>query len=212
MSLTTDIQPGCVTFWDVSWEFYEQFLDEFQDRNVRHTYDDGVLEIMSPIGLQHEGPKKLLSRLVEALTDELEIPIRSVGSMTIKSRRKSKGVEPDECFYVAHEAEMRTKIDYDPERDPPPDLAIEIDWTSASVPRMPVYAQLGVPEVWRYAEEQLTVHCLTETGDYRESDQSTAFPFLPLDEFRTFIHKDPSIDETTWIRRFRQWVRTRFAP
>ncbi|MFO0917042.1 MAG: Uma2 family endonuclease [Planctomycetaceae bacterium] len=207
MAAATDIQPGCVTFWDVSWEFYEQFLEEFKDRYVRHTYDDGVLEIMSPIGFEHERPKKLISWLIQALVEELEIPILCVGSMTLKNQRKAKGIEPDECFYVARESEMRRKPDYDPEHDPPPDLAIEIDWTSSSVPRMPVYARLGVPEVWRYAEEQLTVHCLNATGEYQESPQSLAFPGLPLDEFRAFIDRDPNVDETTWIRRFREWVR-----
>jgi hypothetical protein len=66
----------------------------------------------------------------------------------------------------------------------------------------------GVPEVWRYADEQLTVNCLNATGDYEESNRSLAFPFLPLEEFRSFIHRDPNVDETTWIREFRKWVRT----
>jgi len=212
MAILTAPTPGCVTFEDVSWEFYEQFLEEFKDRYVRHTFDDGALEIMSPVGLQHAGPKKLLSWLVETLTEELNIPILCVGSLTIRNQRRAKGIEPDECFYLTHEAEMRNKTDYDPDRDPPPDLAIEIDWTNSSLPRMPVYARLGVPEVWRYADQQLTVFCLTATGEYAESEQSRAFPLLPLDEFRRFIVRDPQVDETTWIRTFRQWVRTSLTP
>jgi Uma2 family endonuclease len=211
MTALIESSTGSVTFWDVSWNFYEQFLEEFKDRYVPHTYDDGVLEIMSPVGLEHESPKKLISWLIQALIEELEIPIRCVGSLTLRNRRKAKGIEPDECFYIAREAEMRQKTSYDPDRDPPPDLAIEVDWTHASVPRMPVYARLGVPEVWRYAKEQLTVYCLMPDGEYAESESSAAFPMLPLEEFRTFIARDPAIDETTWIRRFREWVRTEFA-
>ncbi len=211
MSTATDIQPGCVTFWDLSWEFYEQFLEEFKDRCVPHTYDDGALEIMSPAGLEHEGPKKSISWLVQAMVEESNIPSRCAGSLTIRSRRKAKGIEPDECFYIAHEAEMRGKSHYDPDSDPPPDLSIEVDWTSASIPRMPVYARLGVPEIWRHAEEKLTVYCLSDMGDYVESARSLAFPFLPLDEFQSFVSRDPAIDDTTWIRRFRQWVRSHLA-
>lgn len=211
MATATDIQPGCVTFWDVSWDFYEQFLCEFKGQHVRHTYDEGVLEIMSPVGLEHEGPKTLLRRLIETLTEELEIPILGAGSLTLRSRRKAKGIEPDECFYIAHEGEMRVKASYDPERDPPPDLAVEIDWTNSSIPRMPVYARLGVPELWRFADDQLIVHRLSASGQYEESDMSLAFPFLPLEEFRRFTIRDPSVDVTTWIRSFREWVRTRLV-
>jgi len=207
MTTATEIPAGSVTLWDVSWEFYERFLAEFQDRYVPHTYDEGVLEIMSPVGLEHERPKKLLSRLVETLTEELDIPLLCVGSLTLRSRRKAKGIEPDECFYIAREADMRRQPNYDPDRDPPPDLAIEVDWTHASLPRMPVYAKLGVPEVWRYADELLTVYCLTPDGEYVVSESSAAFPTLPLNEFRQFVRRDPNIDETTWIRRFREWVR-----
>lgn len=209
MATATDIQPGCATFWDVSWDFYDQFLKEFEGRPVRHTYDEGVLEIMSPVGLEHEGPKNLLRRLIETLTEELEIPILGAGSLTLRSRRKAKGIEPDECYYIAHEAEMRAKSSYDPDRDPPPDLAIEIDWTNISIPRMPVYARLGVPEIWRFVDERLIVYRLSAAGEYEESNESLEFPQLPLEEFRRFTVRDPAVDETTWIRAFRQWVRGR---
>lgn len=211
MPTLTKVPAGAVTMYDVSWDFYEQFLDEFHDRYIRHTYDDGVLEIMSPIGWQHESPKRLITWLIQVYVEEWKIPILCLGSMTLRSRRKAKGIEPDECFYITREAEMRSRADYDPDRDPPPDLAIEIDWTHASVPRMPVYAKLGVPEVWRYADDQLTVYRLSETDEYEEAGSSLAFPTLPLDEFKRFTKRDPSIDETTWILQFRDWVRTTIA-
>ena len=58
---------------------------------------------------------------------------------------------------------MRGNDTYDPEKDPPPDLAIEIDVTNTSVPRMPVFAKIGVPEVWRLDERgQLRFYRLGE--------------------------------------------------
>lgn len=207
MLVLSSIPTGHATIDDVSWHFYENFLKEFEERSIRHTYDDGVLEIMSPPGFAHERPKKMLSWLIQELAVELRIPIACLGSMTLKSQRKLKGIEPDECFYVAHEAEMRSKDDYDAEFDPPPDLAIEIDWTNSSIPRLPVYARLGVPEIWRYAKRELTVHLLNSSGEYEASNHSLAFPMLPLQDFSQFIVRDPAIDETTWILQFRQWVR-----
>ena len=52
-------------------------------------------------------------------------------------------------------------------RDPPPDLVIEVDVTHSSVPRMPIYAALGVPEVWRLAEGAVSPStCCNRTESY----------------------------------------------
>lgn len=204
--------PSPLLLHGVSWDFYEEFLEATQNQRVRHTYDDGELEIMSPMRMEHENPKKQLAQLVEVLTEELGIPRKSVGSMTLRSRRKAKGLEPDECYYIAHELQMRRKTTYDPNRDPAPDLAIEVDWTSDSLPRLPLYAKLAVTEVWRYHQGRLMVLLLQPNGEYIASEQSIAFPTLPLDEFRRFVTRDLDVDETTWIRSFRQWVRERLVP
>jgi Uma2 family endonuclease len=211
MSTATEIHSGSVALWDVSRDFYERFLEEFKDRYVPHAYDEEVLEIVSPVGLEHEGSKKLLSWVVQTLAEELRTPIRCVGSLTKWNRREAKGIEPDECFYIANEAAMRGRSDFNLDRDGPPDLAIEVDWMSASLPRLPIYARLGTPEVWRYAKERLTVHCLTRNGEYEESDRSQSIPFLPLEEFQKFTLCDPDIDERSWIRRLREWVRMRLS-
>ena len=204
--------PSPLLLHGVSWDFYEEFLEATQNQRVRHSYDDGELEIMSPMRMEHESPKKQLAQLVEALTEELGIPRKSAGSMTLRSRRKARGLEPDECYYIAHELQMRRKTSYDPHRDPAPDLAIEVDWTSSSLPRLPLYGKLGVAEVWRYERGRLTVLLLHPSGECVASEQSLAFPTLPLDEFRRFVTRDLDVDETTWIRSFRQWVRERLVP
>ncbi len=49
---------------DVSWQAYECLLEAVGDRRLRHSYDDGTLEIMSPLK-RHDRAKKLLARLIE---------------------------------------------------------------------------------------------------------------------------------------------------
>ena len=49
--------------------------------------------------------------------------------------------------------------------DPPPDLAIEIDMTSPSIPRLPIYCALGIPEVWRFDGETMVLLALVN-GKY----------------------------------------------
>lgn len=40
------------------------------------------------------------------------------------------------------------------ESDPPPDLVLEIDITSSSLDKRPIYAAFGVSELWRYDGRQ----------------------------------------------------------
>src|SRR5581483_3310831 len=131
---------------------------------------------------------------------------------TLRRRSRLKAVEPDAGFYIAHEAEMRAKGHYDSKRDPPPDLVIEIDYTSASIPRLPIYARLGVPEIWHYEDGVLTVLTLKANGQYGKAKRSLSFPMVPLAELQQFAVRDANIDETTWILQFRGWVRKRCLP
>lgn len=205
--------PPPVVLSDMSWNFYEQFLTEIGDRHVAHSFVDGVLTIMSPAA-RHERSKKRLAQLVEALTDELDLPRNSLGSMTMKLDPTKRGAEPDECYLIANAHALDGREDDILGEDPPPDLVIEIDMTSPSLNRLPVYAALGVPEVWVYDGRSLTVKTLC--GDvpetYVESETSTSFPTLPLTEFAGWIEKAHETDESTWIRAFRKWVRETMMP
>ena len=104
-------------FEGVSWAFYESVLRQVGDGPVRVAYDDGRLEIMSPLP-EHERPKRAIGRLVEQLTLELDIAIASFGSTTFRRRGRRKGVEPDECYYIAHERQMRGPATTQPEAGP----------------------------------------------------------------------------------------------
>jgi len=75
-------------------------------------------------------------------------------------------LEPDECYYVAHAADVAAKDKLDLRIDPPPDLAIEVEISPPDVARVPIYAALGVPEVWRYDEEGLRPMRRTRSGTY----------------------------------------------
>ena len=70
---------------DVSWEQYELLLETLQDHRLRHAYDRGTLEMMSP-STSHEWIKKFLARLIEAMSFTLSIPIKSAGSTTRRSK------------------------------------------------------------------------------------------------------------------------------
>jgi Uma2 family endonuclease len=146
--------------------------------------------------------------MIEAMTEELNIPILSAGSTTLKLQLKERGLEPDECYYLGNEAKMRGKRELDLAVDPPPDLAIEVDISSSSLDQLAIYATLGVPEVWLYDGAVLEVYQLQPDKTYAKQTHSPAFPFLPLDEIERFLARRNETDETTWIRSFRAWVKT----
>lgn len=190
----------------VSWEQYEQLLRDLGDRPIRVTYDRGRLEIMAPL-INHERWKSRYGRLIEVMCEELDFDVEVAGSTTFKREDLDRGLEPDECYYVQHADAVRTKDQLDLTSDPPPDLVIEVDIKSKSVPKEPIYAALGVPELWRFDGKKLTVLRLRK-AKYQPSNASGVFPFLPMDGFQGFALRLASERQPKVLREFRAWVKT----
>jgi hypothetical protein len=72
--------------------------------------------------------------------------------------------------------------------------------------QLSIYVALGVPEVWLCGGASIDVHVLQPGGTYAHSEQSAAFPFLPIDLVQRFLDRRASEDETTLLRTFRDWV------
>ena len=188
----------------ISWQTYETLLIELSHRRLRLTYNRGTLEIIAP-SPEHELYKKVMGRFVETLAEELEIRIYPLGSTTFK-RPEISGAEPDECFYIQNLDAVKGKKRIDPNQDPPPDLVIEIDISSSSVNRFQVYADLGVPEIWRYDGESLTINVI-QNNEYVSIERSLAFPNIPILEITRFLEQAATQDYLELIRQFRNWVK-----
>jgi len=197
---------------NVTWGRYTRLLREFEDRHLRMTYDRGTLEIMT-LSYEHEISATFLGRLVVTLTEELNLPIRDGRSTTLRRRHKQKGLEPDNCYWIAHEGDVRNNTTIDLRKDPPPDLAIEVDVSRSSLNRMGVYAKLGVPEVWRYAKQGLVFVTLAADGEYASATVSTLFP-LPIApaDLMPFIQMRGSTDDNDIVRQFRAWIQGKRIP
>lgn len=210
VSAQPEITPSRhVVLRDVSWELYESLLREIGAQHVLITYEDGSMELMSPRP-EHEWWKKTVARLIETLTEELNIPIAGFGSTTYRRRDLAKGLEPDECYYIQHEALVRGKKRLALNVDPPPDLVVEIDITARDLAREPIYAALGAPELWWFDGRQPRSKRLTPGGTYEVVTNSGAFPFLKDADLEPFLTMVPNTDQTTMVRAFRRWVRERF--
>jgi Uma2 family endonuclease len=135
----TTTQP-CLHLSGIDWLTYTRLLKVFAERRgIRLTYDRGELEIMSPL-LEHDKDDRFLFRLVVALTEELGLPIVEGGSTTLRRRGRRKGIEADECYWIANAHRMAGRRRVDLRTDPPPDMTIEVDVTHSSLNRLSIYA------------------------------------------------------------------------
>ncbi|QQE67228.1 hypothetical protein GFS31_39410 [Leptolyngbya sp. BL0902] len=202
-----DVPPGQrLVLRDVSWAEFNAILEELgEQRSTRIAYDHGLLEIMAPLP-EHEYFKQSLSIAIEDISEELDLDYESYGSTTWKKQAEQAGIEPDNCFYVQNEALVRGKLTLDLDQDPPPDLALEIDLTSKSIHRFPIYARLGIPEIWCYDQGQLTVYLL-QSGAYQPAAQSLVFPTLKVQELPGLIEAHRTQGRLALRRAVRAWVR-----
>ena len=202
-----------IVFRDVDWAFYEQLVDSLPEGvHIHIDYDGKDLEIMSP-GLVHEDARGLMGRLVEVVSEELEIPCKSAGQTTWKRPEVARGLESDECYFFradkltavaqAKARKSRKIADY-----PNPDLAIEVDVSRSKIDRPGIYAALKVPEVWRFDGEQgrVIIERLKVDGTYEPVEESMFVP-IRAEEIRRWIVDEDSHDESAWARRLRAWVR-----
>jgi Uma2 family endonuclease len=200
------VPPGQeVWLRDIDWATFEGILEALGDtRGARLAYQEGVLEIMSPLA-RHEDDKGIISDLVKVLLEEIGTEFRALGSTTFKRQDTGKAVEPDDCFYIEHEAQIRGLARIDLERDPPPDLVLEVDLTSRT--HLDIYAALGIPEVWRCVNDVLYIHILWDDR-YAEAATSPHFPGLHLREAIPRCLADSRVQgRNTAVKAFRTWAK-----
>lgn len=207
-TLIPEIAEQRVILSNISWQTFEQLLKELGDkRSTRLAYNEGFLEIMTPLG-RHENNNRFIDDLIRAITDELNLNLKKFGSLTLKRSERLKGAEPDSCYYIQNEPLVRNKQDIDLDQDPPPDLVLEIDITSGSMDKLPIYAAIGVPELWRYDGNKLEVFVLQKLeGIYLSVSNSPTFPWLSMDVIPRFMRQSLVDGETVTLRAFREWVR-----
>ena len=187
-------------------------------RYPRFFYDRGVLKILSP-SAEHDRISCLIAALVELLAEEEDTDIENAGSTTFKREDLSRGFEPDECFYFGSNAGRVRELVADKGNieldagDPAPDLVVEVYITSPSLDKLPIYARLDAPEVWRYSGGRLTVFKLAseasaaEEPRYASAPESAFLPGATSDALTRFVSKGLSLDRRLWRRNVRGGLR-----
>ncbi len=191
---------------DVSWNEYEMFLEDFEERaGWRLAYDQGKLEIMPPL-MDHETPAISVDRFVLAYCEYFDFILEGAGSTTFRRELVKKGVEPDACFFIqsANKVIGKAKL-LDPKNYPMPDVAFEADVTHGSLDKFPIYAALQVPEVWLFDGEDLTFYEL-DGKEYQEISHSRAMPHLSSEKLAEFLKISREKGQMKALKSFRAWL------
>ncbi|WP_198648783.1 hypothetical protein [Cyanothece sp. BG0011] len=78
---------------------------------------------------------------------------------------------------------------------------------SGSLDKLPIYAALGVAEIWRYDGQVLRFYGLNEESkSYQEISQSLAFPWLDISLIPQWLEQRLIIGETAVLKQVRQWA------
>jgi Uma2 family endonuclease len=217
MATTTEAPPPVerpearLVFHDVGWGEYEAMLRIVGERRIRVTYDGGTMEVSMP-SRPHEQAAQLLGFFIPRLAEELQIPCEPLGMTTWKRPDMEKGLEADQCYYIQNQAVVREKVELDLAVDPPPDLAVEVDITRSSLDRMGIYAELGVPEVWRYDGKNVTIYQRRPDGRYQLCETRRSFPGLRPADVERFLELGRTSDKILWARELRDWVHNELIP
>ncbi len=207
LSIIEALPPDAMTiFRNMAWEEYKSIVKALGNApRFRIAYDNGTLQIMTT-SPKHERIKMLFGWLVLELVKAAGQPFDSIGSATLMNDQIRKGTEPDDCYYLQNASRVIGK-DIDLNIDPPPDLAIEVDLSSPSLKKFPIYAALGVPELWRHKRGRVKFYQLG-ISDYEEISQSFAFPFLSPDVITEHVRMGLEQGPMPMLRSFADWIRT----
>jgi Uma2 family endonuclease len=191
-------------FRDLDWPSFKQIQQLLTERTrARFTYDSGVLEITMPLE-GHERSARLIELFIRILVVEMGMKIKTMGSTTLDREDLLKSAEPDNGYYIQNYG-LVADHEIDLNRDPAPDLVVEVDITHTDINKNLLYASMGVAEFWRFNGRVWQILQL-ENGAYVERDRSAIFPFINKPDLYQFL-ETALLDEVSAEISFRQWVR-----
>ena len=200
-----------VTFHNVTWDEYEELLAQVGEASgLRVSFIDGALRIMT-LSDEHEKNVEFIKSLVGCIRLKLRVDILFFGSATMRKRKKAKGSEPDASFYIQNAAAIGTRTQRDLALEPPPDVVVEVDIHHDSRDNYPIYSALGVPEIWRYDGQAMTIYHLQGAG-YAMVEASVALPMLTSRTLTEYLRRMQKEGELSAILAFDEWLHSLRQP
>ena len=112
-----------------------------------------------------------------------------------------------ELEIMSPSTDVSGKAHIDLASDPPPDLVVEVDIPSPSLNKLPIYAQIGAPEVWRYDGGRLEILRLERT-EHASVPRSAVLPPLTSSVPSDLLAESKVKKRRNWMREVREWARS----
>ncbi|HBQ98280.1 MULTISPECIES: Uma2 family endonuclease [unclassified Roseofilum] len=174
-----------LTLHRLAGENYQQILQGLpESRAVRLIYDRGTLELVMPLE-DHEFAAELIGVFIRVLVAAMGLKLKSMRSTTLARQDLDRGAEPDNAYYIQNQPQVAGRR-VDLQKDPPPDLVVEVDITHTDIDKNQLYAALGVPEIWRYNGQEWCIYRLQGTV-YQEWERSPTFSIVEKADLYHFI-------------------------
>ena len=213
--LRTDREPGPARYRDEDFPGCESFhlpASELAHYEYRLEFWDGDTEtawkVCEPTSIQHEQPSRRLGRMAERVESLRGSAIGSFGSADLLRRdasgRKRWLMQADEVLYLRPDRVRLQGPAIDVDRDPLPDVVLEVDHTTDVRRRkLGIYKESGFPEIWVLVPWEasarapgLAIH--VRHGEvYREEGESRAFPGWRAEEIHRALTEAP-MSEVAW--------------
>lgn len=208
LELVQNLPPSSVlTLCEKTWEDYEKLIEEVGEAGgLRISFSEGVLQVMT-LSVEHEYYSSIIHTLISHLSFAKKIKVLLYRSATMKVDKKTKGAEPDNIFYVQNADRLPNKIVINFGTDPMPDVVVEIDIHHQSKPKFPIYADFGVPEIWRYDGKKFEIYELqADRKTYQTAEQSRALPVLSAETLTNFLNQSREKDQYEILLAFDEWL------
>ncbi len=208
--LAMSTEPETATLPGVAWDTYLELRDQLYaagSRGKRVFYGEEGVFLVTP-SHRHDVLTRLVSALVQEVAMSRGLRLGSALSTTLKRVDLHRAAEADDCFWIDNEDYDQRVHDLDLARMPAPDLVVEVEVRRSADPRMPIYAALGVREIWRVratggAGLRIGIHSLRDGGCYAEVDESEVLPHLLRDWIQAEVERGYELGLTEWVGRLR---------
>lgn len=192
VELLEGLAPGdSVLLEGLSWEEYVWFdLQRTEKRpNILLAYHECRLGFAAN-AFVHENNCQRLRSFVLAVAVAFKINLVGAGRTTFRRTDLRACVQADASYYIPPREALQGVRNIDLCVHPPPDLVIEVEDPRSPLPKLPIHAAIGVPEVWVLDRDGVTIHWLGATGEYEPHPASRALPMVKAADVWRLISDD----------------------
>lgn len=178
-----------LVYTGISWEEFKSIETGFANApGIRLFYYRGEVEILA-VSQDREFFSRTISGLLFLYCSEKEIEFAPTGSFT-QEKTGIASAQADESYYIGRGRKANS----------PPDLSVEVVFSSGNESKLKRYLALEVPEVWFWEDGLFAMYRLG-AGGYQKISSSVVLPDLDIKLLSRCLLMASSLEATREFRR-----------